>query len=40
MKIVILEANSLGQDVDLKAFEKLGEVVIYGQSKHWTQPEK
>lgn len=32
MKIVILEANSLGADVDLSAFEKLGEVAVYGQS--------
>ena len=40
MKIVILEANSLGQDVDLKAFEKLGEVVIYGQSNALDTPEK
>ena len=38
MKIVILEANSLGQDVDLKAFEKLGEVVIYGQSNALDTP--
>ena len=40
MKIVILEANSLGQDVDLKVFEKLGEVVIYGQSNALDTPEK
>ena len=32
MKIVILEANSLGKDVDLTAFEKLGEVTVYEQS--------
>lgn len=40
MKIVILEANSLGVDVDLKAFEKLGDVVIYGQSNATDTPEK
>lgn len=40
MKIVILEANSLGQDVDLTAFEKLGEVVIYDKSNALDTPEK
>ena len=40
MKIVILEANSLGADVDLSAFEKLGEVVVYGQSNMQDTPEK
>lgn len=40
MKIVILEANSLGQDVNLKEFEKLGEVVSYGQSNVADTPEK
>lgn len=29
MKIVFLEAKTLGEDVDLSAFEALGEVVIY-----------
>lgn len=32
MKIVIMEANTLGHDVDLTCFEKLGEVIIYGES--------
>lgn len=32
MKIVFLEANTLGDDVSLKAFEALGEVVSYGLS--------
>ena len=40
MKIVILEANSLGADVDLSAFEKLGEVAVYGQSNMQDTPEK
>lgn len=40
MKIVILEANSLGHDVDLKMFEKLGDVVTYGQSNAADTPEK
>ena len=40
MKIVILEANSLGKDVDLTAFEKLGEVTVYEQSNSLDTPEK
>ena len=40
MKIVILEANSLGADVDLSALEKLGEVAVYGQSNMQDTPEK
>lgn len=40
MKIVILEANSLGQDVNLKEFEKLGEVVSFGQSNMADTPGK
>lgn len=40
MKIVILEANSLGSDIDLSVFEKLGEVVIYPQSNASDTPEK
>lgn len=32
MKIVVLEGNSLGNDIDLTVFEKLGEVTIYDQS--------
>lgn len=32
MNIVILEANTLGSDVDLSIFERLGEVEVYGQS--------
>lgn len=32
MNIVILEANTLGADVDLSLFEKLGNVTQYGQS--------
>ena len=40
MKIVILEANSLVKDVDLTAFEKLGEVTVYEQSNSLDTPEK
>ena len=29
MKLVFLEAQTLGADVDLSAFEQLGEVVVY-----------
>jgi glycerate dehydrogenase len=32
MKIVIMEANTLGNDVDLSIFSELGEVVVYGES--------
>ncbi len=32
MKIVFMEADTLGKDVDLSAFDALGEVVIYGES--------
>ena len=40
MKIVILEANSLGKDIDLKVFENLGVLVIYDQSDAKDTPEK
>lgn len=29
MKIVVLERNSVGEDIDLSFYEKLGEVVYY-----------
>lgn len=32
MKIVIMEANTLGKDVDLGLFQEFGDVVIYGES--------
>lgn len=32
MKIVIMEANTLGKDIDLSMFRALGEVTIYGES--------
>ena len=32
MKIVIMEANTLGSDVNLSMFHDLGEVVVYGES--------
>lgn len=40
MKIVVLEGNSLGRDIDLTVFEKLGELVIYDQSNAEDTPEK
>lgn len=40
MKIVILERNALGDDIDLRIFEKLGEVTVYGQSTPEDTPEK
>lgn len=33
MKIVFMEADTLGSDVDLSMFQELGEVVIYGKSE-------
>ena len=32
MKIVFLDAKTIGDDIDLSAFEKLGEVVTYNFS--------
>ena len=32
MKIVFLDAKSIGEDIDLSGFDKLGEVVKYGFS--------
>ncbi|MDO4345409.1 MAG: D-2-hydroxyacid dehydrogenase [Eubacteriales bacterium] len=40
MKIVILERNALGRDIDLSQFEKLGELVMYDQSFAEDTPEK
>lgn len=40
MKIVLLEAKSLGDDVDLSVFDKLGEVVRYDFSTEEDTPEK
>lgn len=40
MKIVVLEANALGKDIDLTVFEKLGELVIYDQSNAEDTPAK
>ena len=40
MKIVVLEGNSLGKDIDLTVFEKLGEVTVYDQSFVEDTPEK
>jgi glycerate dehydrogenase len=36
MKIAILDANTLGSDIDLSVFEELGDVVVYG----FTAPEE
>ena len=33
MKIVFLETKSIGKDLDLKSFEKLGEVVCYEETR-------
>ena len=33
MKIVFMEADTLGRDVDLSVFHTLGEVVVYGKSE-------
>ncbi len=40
MKIVLLEAKSLGDDVDLSSFDKLGEVVSYDLSTEEDTPSK
>lgn len=40
MNIVILEANTLGADVDLSVFEKLGNVTQYGQSDEENTAER
>lgn len=40
MKIVMLEANSLGEDVNLEQLNRLGELVIYPQSTAEDTPEK
>ncbi len=34
MKIVFLDANTIGNDIDLSKFNKLGEFVVYGFSNH------
>lgn len=40
MKTVLLEANTLGNDVDLSGFEKFGEVVTYPLSDMEKNPER
>ena len=35
MKIVFLDDNSIGTDIDLSGFEVLGEVVRYGSIILW-----
>ncbi|MDY3919289.1 MAG: D-2-hydroxyacid dehydrogenase [Candidatus Limivivens sp.] len=40
MKIVFLEAGTLGSDMDFSAFERLGQVVRYEQSTAADTPEK
>ncbi|MDO5577655.1 MAG: hypothetical protein Q4F84_11320, partial [Fibrobacter sp.] len=33
MKIVMLEGDNLGNDIDLSLFEKLGDFTLYGKTK-------
>ena len=40
MKIVILEAASLGEDLDFSGFAKYGELVIYGRTTREQCPER
>lgn len=40
MKIVCLEANCLGDDVDLTCLEEFGEVIVYGLSTATETPER
>lgn len=40
MKIVILEAESLGEDMVFTPFHKLGDVVIYGSTRAKEMPER
>jgi len=40
MKIVLLEGNALGKDIDLTVFGKLGDLTVYGQSTAEDTPEK
>ncbi|WP_312369727.1 D-2-hydroxyacid dehydrogenase [Lachnoclostridium sp.] len=40
MKIVIMEANTLGNDVDLSMFQEFGDVVIYGESNPLENAER
>ena len=40
MKIVFLDDNSIGTDIDLSGFEVLGEVVRYGSSKPEEVPDR
>lgn len=40
MKIVMLERNTLGRDVNLSAFEELGEFIVYPDSDEKNTPER
>lgn len=40
MKIVFLDANSIGSDIDLSDFSKLGEVVRYGYIEECDMPQR
>lgn len=40
MKIVFLDANSIGSDIDLSDFSKLGEVVRYGYTDECDMPQR
>ena len=39
MKIVFLDRNSIGEDIDYSAFDRLGEVVSYGHTTEQDMPE-
>ena len=40
MKIVFLDAKTIGDDIDLSGFDRLGEVVKYGFSTSEQVPER
>ena len=40
MKIVFLDAKTIGDDIDMAQFEQLGEVVVYGFSTEENMPER
>lgn len=40
MKIVFLDADSIGKDIDLSGFEALGEVIRYGYTQEAQMPER
>ena len=40
MKIVFLDAKTIGDDIDLSAYDALGEVVKYGFSTSEEEPDR